>query len=1413
MADQKITALTELAEADVASSDVLPIADVSASETKKVTVKSLVEQGVDLIDDASIPAAKLASISPSSLGSSSGAKEFIAGPTDAGGAYTSRTIASTDLPAATASDLGGAAAGTGLTSTSGTFSVDPATTTTRGAISVPSASGLNVDGSGVISHQSSVTGQTKNGFTINAQGHITAVGSIAPGDLPKATTSAVGGVFVGSGLSVTASGQINHTDSITAGTTSGITFNDTGHITATTALTGSDLPTSTTTAKGAVSIPSGALSVSGAGALTHDTSGITAGTYPKVTVDARGHITAGTTLSASDIPDISAAKLTSGTIGTSLIANDAITGAKLADQSTVRFAGAPDTAGVVNFGTANFTGEFLYDEFHDDLYIWTGNSFKAIDIVSGEIVLAGTYDASTNLVASVTPKGTAIGLTVGQPLISPAASNSNHYLTVSQSGTGSGNAPAVALAPPDFLLSTGTSWQVLDLSAALAATNANNVAFSPTGNVSASNVQAAIEELDTEKASLTGPTFTGTTTFSGNVLLGTSATLTFEGSSADDHETSFTFTNPTADRSINFGDVSGTVLTTGDTGTVTNTMLAGSIALSKLVSLTSGQLIVGNTSNVAAAVAVSGDVTLASTGAITINDDAVTAAKLADTSVTAGSYTAADITVDAQGRITSAASGTIGTAEIADDAITADKLADTAVTAGSYTAADITVDAQGRVTAAASGTIGTSEIADDAVTADKLADTAVTAGSYTAADITVDAQGRVTSASNGSVGTGEIADAAITTAKIADDAVTAAKLANTAVTAGSYTAADITVDAQGRITSAASGTIGTSEIADDAVTADKLADTSVTAGSYTFSSITVDAQGRITAASSGTQADTDKISEGNTEAEVVDTGSDGHFKVTTENTERIRVGPAGQIGIAGANYGTSGQVLTSGGASGAISWGDVSTSPTFQGTADGALTDGMPVIITSSGNVKSAARVVTEHTPSVTSAEADFESGQTRNISTAYMTDQNVHFVAYCDQDDSNRGKIIPITINSNTSMSFGADVTFETTAINSTELVYDPVNDIVGVAYTKSNGDLQFKIGKLTGTQGGGSESFNNLDGLQVDSGVSDKVKMFAHPDGGFVVFYTKSNTIKTEVVTVTNGDTLTGGTADEHIAMGHDANFSVSYDGNDNYVIWWGQGSSAPGKARAARHTGTGTSRRVVLDGSTTQFEADTIMISSTNQAAYDAKADRHVFSYRNQDDSEDLYVIACDRASDGGLTFGTAVEYETNPNENAKAYYDTFAEKVFLVVAASHANALEYRKLTISGSTITVGGATSIRGQESLHYDLAFSTTAQRWLLAAKPSSSGSQGAASAVQIATAASQLTTENYIGISNGAYSNGATATVQIVGSVDDAQSGLTPGQSYFVQDDGSLGLTADATVGSVFAGTAVSATKLIVKG
>jgi hypothetical protein len=73
---------------------------------------------------------------------------------------------------------------------------------------------------------------------------------------------------------------------------------------------------------------------------------------------------------------------------------------------------------------------------------------------------------------------------------------------------------------------------------------------------------------------LTSPIVTGLTLNDSSIV--------FEGSSADEFETTLTVTNPTADRTITIPNVTGTVVTTGDTGTVTNAMLAGSIANDKL---------------------------------------------------------------------------------------------------------------------------------------------------------------------------------------------------------------------------------------------------------------------------------------------------------------------------------------------------------------------------------------------------------------------------------------------------------------------------------------------------------------------------------------------------------------------------------------------------------------------------------------------------------------------------------------------------------------------------------------------------------------------------------------------------------------------------------------------------------------
>lgn len=253
------------------------------------------------------------------------------------------------------------------------------------------------------------------------------------------------------------------------------------------ALIPDDLPDATTSTKGIVQ-PGTGLSVS-SGTLNH-TNVVAGATKSGITFDNQGHITSAVDLIASDIPDLDASKITTGSFDSNLIGAGAVTAAKLANKST---ASIGETLPV-----AAFTGQLHFNPLDKNFFLWDGNVWQSIGISAGAIILAGTYDASTNLIASVTGEGSAIGLTVGNALPSPSNNNSNYYLVVSEPGTGTSPAPTVALAPPDLLLSTGTEWLEIDVSSTYTAQTANNVAFSPAASLGSTNVQSALEEVSNE---------------------------------------------------------------------------------------------------------------------------------------------------------------------------------------------------------------------------------------------------------------------------------------------------------------------------------------------------------------------------------------------------------------------------------------------------------------------------------------------------------------------------------------------------------------------------------------------------------------------------------------------------------------------------------------------------------------------------------------------------------------------------------------------------------------------------------------------------------------------------------------------------------------------------------------------------
>ena len=495
MADLKITELAALAGADLAAGDLLAVADISASETKKITVTDFTGKAVTLIADATIPGAKIL------FGS-----QEIAGTALENGAVSATQLAADAVTAAKLADESTVDLVTTLP-VSGAFVGQIALDTDDSKIycwngtswvSVKAAGSVNsvVGGStGIVNITVTTSGDevtinttldatsAAGQFLAGPSGSAGAVSyrTIASADLPTATTSAKGAVQV-NGNGLTLSGDTIQIDNTVTANTSDyylVQYDANGLVTGGRDITAADLPAASAGTIGGV-YPTNGLSVAVDGAIGH-TNVASIGTYTKVTVDAQGHVTLGDSLIADDVPDLDASKIASGTFDSARLAANSVTAQQLADYGIAQISSTQPVP--------EFAGQLWVNPTDRTAYVWVGqvspaqgyylplnNEFGA----QANLRFGGTYNASTNLIASLNTYGSSAGLNVGEALAAPSAASAGVYLLVTTAGTGTSPAPAVALDVGDWILSPGygTTWTHVNLvGAGISVIDAEDVTF------------------------------------------------------------------------------------------------------------------------------------------------------------------------------------------------------------------------------------------------------------------------------------------------------------------------------------------------------------------------------------------------------------------------------------------------------------------------------------------------------------------------------------------------------------------------------------------------------------------------------------------------------------------------------------------------------------------------------------------------------------------------------------------------------------------------------------------------------------------------------------------------------------------------------------------------------------------------
>ena len=247
--------------------------------------------------------------------------------------------------------------------------------------------------------------------------------------------------------------------------------------------------------------------------------------------------------------------------------------------------------------------------------------------------------------------------------------------------------------------------------------------------------------------------------------------------------------------------------------------------------------------------------------------------------------------------------------------------------------------------------------------------------------------------------------------------------------------------------------------------------------------------------------------------------------------------------------------------------------------------------------------------------------------------------------------------------------------------------------------------------------------------------------------------------------------------------------------------------------------------VNGDGTTFTLGSEVLISQNpvddqvSTVYSPADDKVVFLYRY---NSGLYGRVGSVTGTGASATISSLGTETTTSGSDKQYflanYDKTAQKISVINNGSNGK-LEAATMTISGNSWSLGttvgnlsdAGISMYGAESGRDGRYFSSkeVTKSMLYTHDELNWSSKPGVRLIINATSATNLTTVNFLGFSKAAYTNGQTATIKVVGNTT-TKSGLTPGQKYYVQTDGTVATSAGTP--SVEAGLAISATSLLIR-